>query len=355
MNVSDLMQEPLYPAWILLKRVYPPILFTFGLLGNFLSVLTLRKRKLTSTSILLTSLAVTDSFVLTNCVLKNWIENMIDFKIHLLSDAMCKFETFLYYFLLQLSPWLMVLITCERAYSVLRPASVRHTITIVRTLVAVCLLVIILVGINAHVLYTFNLINNHCYAVHYEQFMFKIWTWVDMMMAFGLPFVFLLTGNVIILIRIRSSERFRTTSVYSTTNGTNVRVSRNRVSQWTAITLTLNTAFIVLVMPSVVFGIGQYYWFPPPLAETYVQMKFTSTIVFMLMYLNSAINFVFYMMLGSRFRADLKDLLSCVCTCWKPQSRRHSRSTELTSVHSNNASHGTHAHIQRDRSQHQSR
>ena len=354
MDISVLSKETLYSAWYLLERIYPPILCMFGLCGNVLSVLTLRKRTLTSTRFLLTSLAVTDSLVLAFCVLKKWVMLMTDYNIREISDATCKIDVFLTYFLLQLSPWLLVLITLERVYCVLRPESVRGKITVMRSCICICLLIFILFGLNSQLLCTFTLHNNHgpfpkgCYPKNeYETFMFKIWTWVDLVMAFGLPFLFLLVGNVIILFRLRSSEQFRTSSGCSASSGTSRRVRRNRVSQWTAITLTLNTAFIVLVMPSVVFGIGQVYWFPPipPSTETFVRMHFVSTIVFMLMYSNSAVNFVFYMVMGSAFRTDLNKMLSGWRQCGVIKKAYHTASFELSSIISHSNSSGTHVHL----------
>jgi len=176
--------------------------------------------------------------------------------------------------------------------------------------------------LNLHFFFTYTLYKNpftndrHCYPKEeYVNFMFRVWTWIDLAMAFGIPFVLLVSGNLTIWTRLRSSDRFRTKATRRST-------SRNLKTRWTAITLALNTSFIVLVLPSVVFGIGQVYWFPSTdlaLDEQRTRMMFVSTIVFMLMYINCAINFVFYILIGSRFRAELKSVLSSCfkwCKCW---------------------------------------
>ncbi|WAQ98899.1 hypothetical protein MAR_023272 [Mya arenaria] len=69
----------------------------------------------------------------------------------------------------------------------------------------------------------------------------------------------------------------------------------------------------MLVLPSVAFGIGQVYWFPPKeiTPAKMADINLIAEITFMIMYTNNAINFILYIMLGSRFRSDLRNMCFC--------------------------------------------
>ncbi|WAQ98901.1 hypothetical protein MAR_023274 [Mya arenaria] len=122
-----------------LKTFYPPVLMIFGIFGN---------RTSSSTRLLLISLAVTDSLVLLNSVLK------------------------------------------KRCIDVALPELIQ------------CLSVM-----NKHILSICDLIfEQHnkrviCFP-RIETFVFKIWTWLDLALALGIPFCVLLTGNLTIWISI---------------------------------------------------------------------------------------------------------------------------------------------------------
>ncbi|XP_052791418.1 FMRFamide receptor-like [Mya arenaria] len=316
-----------------LKTFYPPVLMILGIFGNVLSILVLRKRTCSSTSLLLISLAVTDTLVLLNSVFKKWIFFILNLEPRNSSAIFCKVDVFLSYVLIQLSPWILVLVTLERTYCVIWPQNVRDVFTRRRMAVALSALIMCLSAMNSHLLFIYDLIFEQrirriiCYPRN-ETFVFKIWTWIDLALAFGIPFCVLLTGNLTILIRILSSNKFRKSSVTCRTKSetsTSAPHNKNPVSQWTFMTLILNTTFFVLICPSVTFGIGQVYWFPEEEASvtSFAQMLLVSEIVFMLMYTNSAINFILYMMFGSKFRADLKTLFVPLTTFFK--NRNNSR------------------------------
>ncbi|XP_052792242.1 FMRFamide receptor-like [Mya arenaria] len=333
-----------------IKTFYPPVLMIFGIFGNVLSILVLRKRTCSSTSLLLISLAVTDTFVLLNSVLKKWIFFMLNLEPRNSSAIFCKVDIFLSYVLIQLSPWILVLVTLERTYCVIWPQNVRDVFTKRRIAVALSALIMCLSAINSHLLFIYDLIFEErirrviCYPRN-ETFVFKIWTWIDLALAFGIPFCALLTGNLTILIRILSSNKFRKSSVTCRTKretSKSALQSKKPVSQWTVMTLILNTTFFVLICPSVTFGIGQVYWFPEEEASvaSYAKMLLVSEIVFMLMYTNSAINFVLYMMFGSKFRADLKALLFPL----KRFSKNKNKSRATIVLHTSSGSHVSNCH-----------
>jgi len=132
-NVSDLSTTELFKARLMIRQIGSPIISIFGLCGNVLSVLALRKSTMTATTLLLTSLSCADSLTLLYSVLIPWILLLGGYDLRKMSNFICKLDLFLTYFWLQLSPWMLVLITCQRVYCVLKPARVHVVFTVKRT------------------------------------------------------------------------------------------------------------------------------------------------------------------------------------------------------------------------------
>ncbi|XP_052791894.1 probable G-protein coupled receptor 139 [Mya arenaria] len=256
--------------------------------------------------------------------LKRWIMHLIEIDVRQATEVVCKLDLFLTYFLVQLSPWVLVMITVERAYSVIKPHLVRVVFTRRKTLISLAICIVCLSLVNSHFLYGYKIIfikeagDNQCHprSKFYENFMFNIFVWIDFAFAFSIPCCVFVIGNCIIMAKLRLSRQFQATNCNEegmpTTNRRRNHVSHS-LSQWTKTTVVINVFFIMLVLPSVAFGIGQVYWFPAKektpakLADIYL----ISEITFMLMYTNNAINFVFYIMLGSKFRSDLTHMCFC--------------------------------------------
>lgn len=299
-----------------LTWIYPPILFVIGIIGNvlFLMVLVRPNIRRTSISLLLICLAICDTAVLTFSVLKRWIGKFLETDFRNSSLAYCKIDTFLTYFLLQLSPWILVLITVERTYSVIYPHKVNDKFTKKRLLGALVLTILILGAINSHIFFSISLQQSGSVVScgvpdMHLHFFFKIWPWIDMCLMFFIPVCFMIIGNVVIIIKLRSSQRFRVSSFserpLSDGESTTTRMGQH-VSSFTKTTVLLNTSFILLELPSVIFGIGQPYWFPveAKTEASTAQLKLLSTCVYMAMYTYNAINFLLYMFCGSKLRNE---------------------------------------------------
>ena len=296
--------------------IYPPILFIVGVVGNCLFVMVLMRSssRRTSISLLLTLLACSDTLILTFNVLKKWLAKFLDTDLRATSNIYCKVDAFLTYFLLQLSPWILVLVTVERTYSILYPHKVTNKFTRKRILVAFCLTCLFLVAMNSHIFFVVHLssygIEPICIVQEqHMDFFFRIWPWIDMCILFFIPVCFMLIGNIIIIFKLKSSGRFRASSVTrsSSSDSASMRDNMNKhVSSFTKTTVLLNTCFTLLELPSVVFGIGQPYWYPRETATEAKQAQLTliSTCAYMAMYTYNAINFVLYMFCGSKLRNE---------------------------------------------------
>ena len=73
---------------IMMWKVIPPIIITFGIIGNILTVIVLIRQKircLSSTAIYLLALAISDSLILLSGPLRNWIKHIYDI------DVCCRY------------------------------------------------------------------------------------------------------------------------------------------------------------------------------------------------------------------------------------------------------------------------
>ncbi|XP_053399631.1 uncharacterized protein LOC128557071 [Mercenaria mercenaria] len=311
-----------------IKAVYPPILIVVGLFGNIISIIVLaqRKHRKTSTGLLLICLAVTDSVILICVLLDNWLSHLFELSFSNLSSVSCKLHNFITYFLLHLSPWILVIVTAERTCCVLYPQRVRRIFTRRRVLILTVVCIFFFVVLNSHLLYGSELVFNEsvnktrCHITDkHMDFMFKIWPWIDFPFAFAIPFCVLLCGNIIVLKKIKSSHHFRQRSVLKSkyenrSNGSVFsRSGIRRTPYFTTIAVILNITFIVFVSPFTIFAIGRPYWFPHDTMTPKRQAKLLLivTIMKMLMYTNNAINFILYILCGSKVRKDTVKLLCC--------------------------------------------
>ena len=141
--------------------VFGPVLLVIGIFGNCLSLIVLIGPSFAKNSAAfgLSALAVVDTGVLVVSLLRQWIYYLTDgFDVRVLFFSFgCKFQAFLSYFLSQLSSWTVVMVTIERALSVLCPLTVRSRITRSRTILFWVFLSCIIFLINAHFFWTIEL------------------------------------------------------------------------------------------------------------------------------------------------------------------------------------------------------
>lgn len=304
--------------------VYPPILITIGLVGNTLSVILLSQpsNRKTSTGIMLIILAITDSLTLINSVFVNWLVYLIDFNFRNSSNSACKIHVFITYLLLQFSAWILVIITIERAFSVMYPHRVRNVFTRKRVLITMAIIFLFLAALNGHILHGLKIHQTDLQCKTSDEhtfFMFKIWTWLDFAFAFALPFCILLTGNTTIVISLKLSNRLRNqcANFSEDTRQASKKISQRphntTSSSFTLTALILNISFVIFVSPFVIFAIGQPYWFSVATLtpKRIAKLELINAITQMFMYINNSINFVLYILCGPKLRRDLKQLLCC--------------------------------------------
>ena len=291
-----------------IKMVCPPMLVIIGVIGNILTLLILGKKKnrRSQSIVFLLALAVSDILVLTTGNLSEWIRIMWKVDIRSSNGLVCKLHIFLTYFSIHFSSWILVLFTAERTISVLAPHKVRLWCNRSKERKSVFVLAIILACLNGHFLvgmvhkynpYTLR----YCAGISasYINFLNDVYTIVDVCVSFIVPAAFIITGNTIILIKLAR----RTGSQQKMT------ASASSKHPLTMILVLLNVMFILSMGPSAI-----YLVFLPSLIEKQTNLDLIFLIydiVNLFAGLNAAINFILYILSGSRFRNEVKAIFCC--------------------------------------------
>jgi hypothetical protein len=113
----------------------------------------------------------------------------------------CKFLSLLFYTVCDTSVWLVCMMSVDRCIAVTRPLHASSICTVRRAKITVCILVLFMMLINMHFVFTHYLSSdNHCtFHERYEFFIGRIWPWIDAAVYSVLPFILLLTINLIIV------------------------------------------------------------------------------------------------------------------------------------------------------------
>ena len=293
-----------------IRKICLPIIFVTGIIGNSLTIIILgqKRNRISSTSLYLLSLAVSDLITVIIGNLFVWIQTIWDFHIRDYNTFFCKVHVFFTYLCIHASSWILVLLTAERVLSVLRPHKVRILCCRRNALVALAITIGCLALLNGHFLvgmeqeYSYYTRRN-CYGVGegYINFINNIYPIVDFCVAFAIPCAFILVGNTIILFELAKMARRRKEMV----------ASEQKTNSLTVLLLMLNVLFILSTGPASIYFIIFPYLYDAASPSQIDLLYFIFYIVNVLAGLNACMNFILYFLSGSKFRAEVKALLCC--------------------------------------------
>ena len=312
-----------YNAAVMTWKIFPSIVIPVGTLGNFLTVLIIlrQKRNMTSTAMLLCSLAFSDTLILYCGPLCNFISVTWHIDIRDMNDGLCKASSYLSHVTFQLSSWLLVMLTLERTICVMFPHKVKGLCTVKKTGLCVLVVTLSILLLNSHFLYGAGLVEDTgklesfpCRAKYkiYEYFTSYIWPWIDFCVYFAVPFVFIGVGNFMIILTL--SRRNKHMSQSRNTCRQNLQ-SKNV----TVLLIFLCAMFLVTLSPVTIYFIGSAHWVESVTSQTDTEdvqsgmevLLFWYTVVNCISYLNAACNFILYVISGSRFKQEIINLMLC--------------------------------------------
>ncbi|XP_074650264.1 neuropeptides capa receptor-like [Tubulanus polymorphus] len=320
-NTTDALPSPTgsyrdyieYDIAVGLVRYIYPLIFIFGLTGNILTVCVLLKRSIgkKSTSYLLVSLAVADSCILLFSLLRKWIVTLDDrfSNFDMIVPFFCSMRYFLNYYLTHLSVWFLVLVTTERFISVIFSLKAVNLCKTRNAVISICVVTVTMFLLDAHLLYGIVGIYRTPEKIAcrlrrsstYRYFWFKFWGTIDICISTLIPFFFILFCNVSIIVKVRMSSR-KTKS-----RTTNESSSDSKITNMTAMLLTINFMFLITSLP---FTLYMLVWSEIKIENHAIaQDILAQTSVSALNYVNNAVNFLLYCVSGPRFREQFMAMI----------------------------------------------
>ncbi|XP_071171015.1 kappa-type opioid receptor-like [Mytilus edulis] len=314
---------PEYKTGIYIWKILPPILIILGTTGNILSIIVLRRKNIQKSvcSIYLIVLSISDLFVLYTGLLRQWISVVFGVDIRNFGSNICKLHTYIVYFSLDFTSWILMAVTVQRVFLVCFPQKTKTKCTKREPGISLVAIAAFLLLINSHILYGYgdkeSVVNGtvkveKCSFMtdEYNQFWNSTWASIDLALFCGIPFCCLLIGNVLIFVKVLSIKRAvkRQVAPSTSTHGSRNNQKDSKLSSMSVMLFTLNSVFLVSTTPISIYMIGNATWEKELVGRDYAVLEMMWAIVNIFMYLNNSMNFLLYILSGSKFRHEFKEI-----------------------------------------------
>ncbi|ELU01062.1 hypothetical protein CAPTEDRAFT_201771 [Capitella teleta] len=308
-NVSEEGMEEHWETHVasLLVIYLSPVLIIIGTIGNTLSLIVMQTKRFKSSaaSVVLSSLAVSDTALLLVSLLRTWIKELSGIKLRHLHGIACKTSAFLSSLFAHLSSQFVMVLTLERSISVFFPLHSSQLCSRRRMKIAVAAVTTLVAAVNSPLFVITDLRHwtiggtefTMCIGARgYEAIYALEWMWVDFVLASLLPSLVLLIANPCIVLRL-----------YLSGKATGQRPQRASI---TRTLLIVSVCFVLLTSPSCIqFIMLASSFMTKTSAKQDAQRQLIQEITSLLYFTNSAINFFLYCLSGSKFKNGLRDVL----------------------------------------------
>ncbi|KAL8559977.1 hypothetical protein ACOMHN_041448 [Nucella lapillus] len=328
----------------------PPVVLLLGTFGNVMTVLVMRAlthRRANqlgdpSMGVYFPCLAVSDQIVLTVGLGRKWVSNVFLYDIRILHVVVCKLHKFVVYAGGRISSWILVAVTSQRVMTVMWPLRQRMTSTRKRAMAVVGTIVSTSCMLDVGILFLYSHLQTDtshakCQpvrdspeAAYYED---EVYPWLSIVSGSLLPLTVLGLNNLILACKVRQS--LRASRQLTQTDPKQARAKKSSSSSSLSLTLIVTSlAFMLLTSPIpagfvIKSHLPRWWWNGRLEADVYL----ADTVLDLLWYCNSAVNFYLYFLTGPTFRRQAGRLL-CVWSGGKPQRDTQSSSTVMAGRYS---------------------
>ena len=311
---------PLYQASKWIWRVSPPVTLAFGTFGNVMAIVILSRMRSgwSAMNLYLRALAVSDLCVLYTGLAVNWVHIELGFDVRATHDAVCKLRVWVLNSCAVFSPWLLVVLTLQRAASVVWPHRVNVVCTRRKSLAAIAGTLLVVSLLYSHLLYGFSLVSTEKSRFctmgfeSYESFMNDFWVEIDMFLFSLLPFSFLVLSNGVLIFTLAKSLKAARKTLTTAGSAQQVDARRKKASATSLTLVVVSMAFVLLTLPITVKNIIFSLYtsdFSSSLKPQYIALRsFFDSFAYMLVYWNYAINFYVYCLTGTKFRREFQNI-----------------------------------------------
>ncbi len=305
--------------WIgrFILKYYLPILVPLGMIGNTMALIIMlqRKNRHIPCCVVMAALAVSDNGLLyvnahgwaRAVVLKPAIRTWADYHAF---NIECKMLTYFFIVFSLTSAFLIIATTVNRFLAVVYPLQVKSLVTMRNTRMTIAAIVIAVPCYAIpYIFETDMLISELCSAFHDTNTLSRVYPWIAVVVGSVLPFVSLLAMNIAIITTLRRRNRALGGVAKTTTNKENYEM------QLTVMLMLVSFIFLLLSLPQyvryIVFNLIDYEK-TPWLHAIYTMCYQISHKLYIT---NAGVNFFLYVVGGSKFRQDLKELFRCGKSC----------------------------------------
>lgn len=311
---GGLASIPMYQFGLGLLTWCLPIIITIGTIGNIFSFIVMLQREMrqTSTFFYLAVLAIADTIVLFMSAFKTWIRLCTGFEMLHISDVSCKLFTFLTYFSLHMSAWLIVAVTVERFIVVWFPLKATSICSTKRAKLTTFGIGLGFFLLNAHLFWTAELITDQytgrktCAMLKNNRFLYEdVIPWVHLTLYSFVPFVSLLVFNILIIVSLIKHRQILSNQM--TRADRRNRYTHRRL----AITLLcISFVWIITTTPSALYTVLPLKGDTMQKAAKFFLIK---VLCYILLYINHSINFFLYCITGQTFRREFMKFVCRIC------------------------------------------
>ena len=282
-----------------------PVIVLTGLVGNVLTIITVLNKhsKKTSFTVILAALAICDSAYLV-CICQPWLKNTFNISLENSGVVWCKLAVYLVFTLPHISVWLVTVLVAERTFAVYYPLKVKKFCVTKTGVIIVATIVVLFTVADLHLLFGVTLAESQnttdtvcTFTNHeYKNFVYLVFTWIDLVIGFILPAAASLSFNIITVVTFKKSEVSAK--------------KRETMKQLIIIACLVSTTFIVLYFPARLYQIIRPYIFDLTTGQYGNSIdEVVQTLCVNLNVLNHAVNFLLYVFSGKRFRTELRQAL----------------------------------------------
>lgn len=325
-------EKNIYFKYEVLLSYYAAFLIVIGTICNLLSLIVMNSKYMKKYACMryLSALSISDLIILYQWNLNsvynyNWSRPPFFFDLEEKSILMCRIIAFMAFCSLQVSAWLLSIVSFDRLMIVYSLFWKLHMHKAFKIRCIIGAVVVTVIGLNSHLLFnngyvndlydqrreilnftqTYNLTTDKfiipkqdvvCYKSRSDdKYIFPKWETVHLFFYCLIPFTIMLTCNSIIIYNVKFASKVESVAQNS--------VKRKR--RMTLMLIVVTFAFIILTLPSVIV----HTFFRDSLKKKPYR-RLVNMIVNNLLYTSHSINFFLYILSAPNFRAELYKLFS---------------------------------------------
>ena len=298
-----------------INRYWFPILVPIGWVGNTLSFLVMirPKNRKVSTCIYMAAISINDN-VMICLALNGWL--VTTGKLYEWPRWGCKSQAYLVTFSLQTSTFLVLAMTIDKYIAIEWPLKATTLSTSTRALSVALGVTVSALCYNVPHLFATDVVRHTCASYLHGGLKIKIYSWINFLVNFIIPFSLLIHMNYAIVKAVRNSRKmFRTNTDIAVSKkdqglDRRRRTMKNTENQLTVMLLLVTVLFLILLFSAYIRFIYSTF------VERDTPSKYASSLLMFeithkLYNTNNGINFFLYCISGARFRNDLRKIMCC--------------------------------------------